>query len=129
MSAFIVSDNHINVLVNFCARKNILFHFDDETINSNDRPDEIGQILLDENYKSVNNRYNENAISHKFKYNFYQKKDRAPIEIIKACRCLNYQSCESKNYYSSKAYEIINKIIYEAIDTIDGYEDADWEIK
>lgn len=51
------------------------------------------------------------------------------IEIIKGCNCLEYQSCETSDYYESHAYAILDAIRRCAIQNLTGYEDANgWDL-
>lgn len=121
MSAFIVSDTHINSLVRYASRhklsvyfnRQLGFPFGKERLNVYDNEQAIAQILLDENVKSVNYRYRDNEVMS-ITY------DRAApiltaIEAIKAAQCLRYQSCEHSDYEDSIAFKLIEAIITDAI--------------
>ena len=69
----------------------------------------LGQILWDENFKSVNHRYSEKSISPKYEFT-NPVRPYSLYEIYKTCRCYNYQSCETKEYDDSEAKAIIDKI-------------------
>lgn len=134
MSAFIVSDTHINSLVRYASRhklsvyfnRQLGFPFGKERLNVYDNEQAIAQILLDENVKSVNYRYRDNEVMS-ITY------DRAApiltaIEAIKAAQCLRYQSCEHSDYEDSIAFKLIEAIITDAIPRLEGYESAEWAI-
>jgi hypothetical protein len=134
MSAFIVSDTHINALVRYASRhklsvyfnRQLGFPFGKERLNVHDNEQAIAQILLDENVKSVNYRYRDNEVMS-ITY------DRgAPIltaiQAIKAAQCLRYQSCECDDFEESIAFKLIEAIIADAIPRLDGYESAQWAI-
>ena len=128
MSAFIVSDGHINALVRYASRHNVrVFHSNPLTMfRVQDNEQEAASLLLDENVKSVNSRYaDEQTMSIIY--------DRAApiltaIEAIKAAQCLRYQSCEHSDYENSIAFKLIEAIIRDAIPRLDGYEQAAWAI-
>lgn len=128
MSAFIVSDSHINALVRYASRHNVrVFHSNPLTMfRVQDNEQEAASLLLDENVKSVNSRYaDEQTMSIIY--------DRAAsiltaIEAIKAAQCLRYQSCEHSDYEDSIAFKLIEAIIRDAIPRLDGYEQAAWAI-
>lgn len=128
MSAFIVSDRHIDALLTWvintpeyqAPRK-----VDGMTVY--DQPDLIGQILIDANTKSVNTRYNKSTPPAEYKFHRYHR-TLTPVEVIKACDCLNYQSCEFDGWEQTKAYRIVQSIREGAIDQIPGMNDAAWEI-
>jgi len=128
MSAFIVTDTHINALVRYASRHKITVAYGNPTmrLNVSAHEQEVAQLLIDENIKSVNYRYSE-AETSLIEY------DRgAPIlsaiEAIKAAQCLRYQSCEHSDYEESIAFKLIEAIIYDAIPRLDGYESASWAI-
>ena len=127
MSAFIVNNYHIDVLVSYANTKDIRYYYD-KKMNDCDNTDVIGQILLGENYKSVNKRYKEQCTAESYSYRIVIKHQN-PVQILKACKCLKYQSCETDDYCESEAYAIVQAIIQTAIENIDGYEDAQWEIE
>jgi tRNA splicing ligase len=95
-------------------------------LNVSAHEQEVAQLLIDENIKSVNYRYSE-AETSLIEY------DRgAPIlsaiEAIKAAQCLRYQSCEHSDYEESIAFKLIEAIISDAIPRLEGYESASWAI-
>ncbi len=49
------------------------------------------------------------------------------ITILKACDCLEYQSCEYDGWYQSTAYKIVSEIRKTAIKLLPTYSDAQWE--
>ena len=98
MSAFIVNKTHIDAIITTivdCPNINIGRY--ENALNS------IGQILWDENYKSVNYRYNEDEKPPQY---IHRVKYVGLIQAIKAINCLNYQSCEHPDYYNSESKKI-----------------------
>ena len=128
MSAFIVSDTHINSLVRYASRHNVrAFHGNPmEVFRVKDNEQETARLLLDENVKSVNYRYRDNEVMS-ITYDM-----GAPIltaiQAIKAAQCLRYQSCEHSDYEDSIAFKLIEAIITDAIPRLEGYESAKWAI-
>lgn len=109
MSAYLVEENHIEYLVNALTNPiNGLggsIHHIAETTN----PRELGQILWDENARSVNYRYKENNPAPRFTYRgTYYEHD--PLQILASIRCYSYQSCETHDYEETKAGKIINRL-------------------
>jgi hypothetical protein len=91
MSAFIVNKTHIDAIVTAivdCPNINIS--------RSESNIDLVGQILWDENFKSVNYRYSDNEQAPKYSH---RVKYVSLAQAIKAISCLNYQSCEHPDYY------------------------------
>ena len=106
MSAFIVTKNHIDAIVTTLSAqecnsiKEILKNYGNNL-------DLIGLILWNENYKSVNYRYNENEKTPKYSH---RPKSLKLMESVKAIDCLNYQSCERPDYESSEANKILSTL-------------------
>lgn len=142
MSAYVVSDNHINELMRFIDSRFFLSMgyiqmLMPETLNlSGDKLFEaIGQELLKENYLSVNHRYmvrmgrSKKDMAHAF--NYYPKLGNSklrPVAILKLVKCLDYQSCEHEGWEESRAYKILECIKNNAIGQLEGYSEAPWGI-
>lgn len=137
MSAFVVSKKHIDALLTFAMRPqyNTPSYYIQESkntdeykqVNFQDHLNEIGQKLVDQNYASVNCRYNTSEVPPVYKFEHYHRILRA-VEAIKACDCWNYQSCENRGHEDTEAWEIVDTIRERAIDELTGYDSAMWEI-
>lgn len=116
MSAFIVSDNHINTLATLAG----LY------VTGTD-PKAAAQLLYKANVDSVNHRYDDNEPTE---YNRYKPAnvDLSPAQIIKACNCFDYQACELDDYESGAAAKLVDKVRAHAIRNVPGYEEASWEL-
>lgn len=131
MSAFILLEKHINTLITsalFASRYGynfgVVHNNQYKTYHFNDT-DILGQILVNQNYKSVNYRYDENEIPYKYHFKYTEAE---AIQILKACDCYDYQSCETEDYYSTEACAIIERIRRDTISTLPGYNDALWDV-
>ncbi len=122
MSAWVVSLSHIDALVT------------EATTNRNGgwlaplrdkSPGVLGQILLTENYRSVNNRYREDDKAPAYDFQPYTAHLSA-VTIIKLCDCFHYQACETDDYENTEAWRIVNAIRECAIDRLPGYDAAPW---
>lgn len=129
MSAFVVSDKHINTLLtwgNHCiqsiAWEDKKYYFD-----NTDSLQKMAEIMLTENYRSVNYRYLEQEEPHKIEFHF--EPDATPIQIVKACECYDYQCCETDDWKETFAHKINEWIKESAIQRLPGYEQAKWEIR
>jgi hypothetical protein len=128
MSAFTVTNTHINALVRYASRHKITVAYGNPTmrLNVSAHEQEVAQLLLDENIKSVNYRYSETETG------FIEYDRGAPIisaiQAIKAAQCLRYQSCEHPTYEGSIAQLLVEAIISDAIPRLEGYNDAQWAI-
>lgn len=108
MSAYIVDNETISALAkafdvyevsykadNFVNTNNGIF------VNVGRLRRDIGQSLLDQNYKSVNYRYNEDTPTPKFEYEDVEIDEG----IVNGCiDCYNYQACETDDYFESDIY-------------------------
>jgi hypothetical protein len=128
MSAFVVTDQHINALVRYASRHSITVYEGATNVRFTVRGHEgiAASLLLDQNVRSVNYRYDESEKATIF-YN-----PAAPvltaIEAIKAAQCLKYQSCETPDFDDSFSCKLLNNIISDAIPRLDGYNEAAWDI-
>jgi hypothetical protein len=120
MSAFVVSDDHIDALLTFAAK-------DDSRTR-----DAIGTILLQENVRSVCHRYRDATITkvnYKFKpYSAFaiMPEMKKLAWVLKLCDCFDYQACETADYDQSEAHGIIEDIRQQAINLLPFYHDAPW---
>lgn len=132
MSAYIVSQTHISVLVSAAMRFEVPYAGYAVTLaNAN----EVGRDLWVENHASVNYRYDEHDTPDAYTF--------APVELdavstYKQARCYNYQTCEHPTYEQSDAYRFITDLCaaitqstgktHEQISASQDYERAPWGI-
>ena len=130
MSAFIVSDAHIAALVSFAVHHRITVRQlqGDGYCKSGDiGPDNLGQALVDANYRSVNYRYEEEEAPPVYTHR-HTLRSYTAVQILKACGCYDYQACEAPEYSTSWAQDFVDRIRHRAIQTLPGYEGAPWDI-
>lgn len=134
MSAFIVTNTHVNALVTFAVDRRISFYFANNRTEITARnAAEIGRELMDENVRSVATRYHsglsadEALAGNNFRFERFNT-PLTPVEVIKACHCLSYQCCETDAWEATKAYCILNAIQGKATTSLPGYEKAPWGI-
>lgn len=131
MSAFVVSPTHIDALLTFAQRPQYeapaCYYKGSVKVTFYDNLNAIGQILLDENVRSVNFRYTEQTDSPAYLYHPYRG-NLPPVQIIKACDCLNYQSCETDDWKDTEAHLILDTIRERAINELPGMDEAEWEL-
>ena len=133
MSAFILSDTHINLLLTW-ANRNIRPYtipvdngLEELSFGKVDDIQKMAEILRKENVRSVNCRYNETTDPEELKITFHYQSDVTIVEIIKACHCYDYQACETDDYPTTDAHRIIDWILDAAIHLLPGYEQAKWD--
>lgn len=119
MSAYVVSNNTIRAVVGY-AEEHDLWAMGVRT------KDELGQALLDENVRSVNNLYQEDHQAPTFTYG-----DGYPVTPSQAAwhlLCIDYQSCETDDWPQTRAhallYRLLQNITKHLADDIQGSWDA-----
>lgn len=143
MSAYIVNQAHVIALAAFAATRDgsswnvdpaylrTIEHGRSEVMR-NARDCELATmyatILMAENIRSVNHRYNENTPAEIVQVgprDMIRHVD--PLWILKMCDGLEYQSCETEDWPRTIAYELLNHIRSAAIRRLPGYDQAPWE--
>jgi len=131
MSAFVISDKHINSMLSWANRKMDGISYGGKIYSFKNTEDlqAMAQAMLNENYRSVNFRYAHHGHTepHEIIFNFEHIHD--PVQVIKACHCFNYQCCETSDWEKSFAYIINEYILSHATRCLPGYDDAEWEIR
>ena len=138
MSAYIVNDNHLSAIVRWACKNNVSVYSSNPVHHvtmGNMGPfripgseDELVNILHAENIKSVNYRYGETDEPAKIVYDAFATRLSA-VECIKACHCLDYQSCEHDGWDASFAKAAVDAILEAATRELPGYDAAAWEVK
>lgn len=88
-----------------------------------------GQILVDQNYRSYNYRYEEELVTEVFEItgqDLMYTKRLTPVETLKALASYDYQAGETPDYEETAACKLANLIRYYAINALPGYEEAKW---
>lgn len=65
--------------------------------------DQIGQMLVDENYRSVNHRYREQDEAYHYEFRMLSGKPDPKI-VLQAIRCFQYQACECPDFEQTEAF-------------------------
>ncbi|GAB2564105.1 hypothetical protein [Leucobacter ruminantium] len=86
----------------------------------------VGSILLAENQRSVNYRYDENELE--YVYTHRPSRPRTPVELLKAIDCYEYQACETPDWEDSEAAAFCEALRSHLIGDLPGYHDAPWSI-
>lgn len=147
MSAFLVSFAHINVLLTFAKHQQLVLPHPvhssciSSRIETHDLAQEMGIALLKENVRSLNYRYGENGVLPRHLANaghcldVYRfcpdprgvlQRSGTALAIIKATHCYDYQSCETPDYLTTWAADVMRHIREGACYLLPGYDDAPW---
>jgi len=146
MSAYIVDKNHITYLLAAAMARRIgngAFHWYHDgkwlelTPGDYDRAAEVGNMLWRENVKSVSHRYpNESSgtlpgtkepsyvVTPHDVNRLFESFD--PVQVIKACHCYAYQTCEHDEWEASEAHAFIKALESAAVHVLPGYDKAEW---
>lgn len=120
MSAFVVPHAHIDALVSWAIDHKVPCFFAPDT------PRSVAAELFEENCCSVDHCYKEvNIRDYVFTYRD-EARHLSPVQVIKACKGLEYQSCEHPGWSSSDAQYVLRAIASVAVRKLPGYEAADW---
>ncbi len=145
MSAYLVSNAHINALLHFYRVKEQRMHSELHIYNGHGvclgawHRDETwvkaAQILFAENVRSLCARYPSDkaatygTFTERDYYFPVTAKPLSAVQAIKACQCYSYQACETDDWPTTQAHALISQIKGAAINALPGYEDCAWGIK
>lgn len=128
MSAYLVTDEHISAMLQAATPRypgdGKTYYYGGTRHPFGGYHQETGQILLDENYRSVNYRYSEDDKSHRFQLRAVRS--CSAVELIKMAHCYQYQSCETPDWKQTEGYAIIVALEAMAIRKLSGYDEATW---
>ena len=119
MSAFICNHSHVTALAVYAARHRLLGWTE---------ANQIGELLHAEYVESVNYRYGEGTVPHFAMCEWAAFHPFSQVQIIKAARCMCYQSCEHPGWEKSDACKLVEAIIGRSARELPGYDDAEWVI-
>ena len=143
MSAYMVERNHISFLLEAAMQRNISWYDGGQFLrqlspgDSEENIGRVGQMLWDENGKSIIARYpdtlhadgsfhwdeDEDFVYGRHEYQCY---DLNPVQVIKACDCYSYQSCEHAEWPTSEAHAFIESLVKYSTCHLPGYDAAEW---
>ena len=86
-----------------------------------------GALLVAENRRSVNHRYDEDEIEEPYELTRYEGTFVAAA-ILKAIDCYEYQSCEHPGWKGSEARSFCEALRGRMIGQLPGYDSAKWEV-
>lgn len=128
MSAFIVSDNHIDVIMTFAVLKHASYYWAEKKERvyiTAENASEVGQKLVNENYRSVNYRYRgEFGSPIKYKFKRVRPDNYSAVDVLKAIDSLDYQSCETDDWQDTEARAILDGIQSRMINALPGYDES-----
>ncbi len=130
MSCFVVSQKHLSAIVRWANVHNLKAGWiaaERRFVYTPGKEQELVDLLYAANTKSVNARYKESHPEHGFEYDLSAPM-LTPVEVLKACDCITYQSGEWSGFKGSEAERAVQDIKQAAVRRLPGYEEAPWEI-
>ena len=127
MSAFLVSQDLLNLIVNTgpCEPEEATFQLllnenlrslqhrypgrcqDEEALANSYRFERIAPVeLIERTYRSLDERIRAGYAATKHELTI----ERARAQVVAACDCYDYQSCETDDYYSTPAALLVNAV-------------------
>lgn len=150
MSAFVLHKRHIDLLVQAIVEpladepleaeldRDLLFRSIKRlipasvTAKAGSVEDAIGQVLLDQNVRSVQCRYPADQrmvpeyATRPYRYESLPFRPTV-VEVAKAIECYQYQACETDDWENTLAYRITEQLRNSLPTRMAGYEQAPWE--
>ncbi|MFA7279133.1 MAG: hypothetical protein WC100_03465 [Sterolibacterium sp.] len=139
MSAFIVENKHIDYLINaalnlergpYAQQFSWLRKYRGaiDAAEAAKELDAIGQMLLNENWRSINARYREEnaAPVYIFNENSYRHAVPDALQVLKSISCFEYQACESDDYEKTLTAQFCRELHNHYIPRLPGYDKAVW---
>jgi hypothetical protein len=124
MSVYIVNVSHIHAIVTFANSRLGTASFWDEIAGN--QPQQLGELLLTQNVRSVDERMNEQHIVEAYRFRAMPE-IVGPVEFLKLLDCLELQSTAAPGWRHSMACQQIERMRRAAIRLLPGYDDAPWE--
>jgi hypothetical protein len=122
-----VTDLHLNAIVSYAATQVNDMFVGDKWIFVKGNEQLLIDILETANRKAVSSKLGDGEVAGGVKYR-QTDSHQSPMQIIKLCRCFNYQACEVDDYIRTPAASMINTIINVAISNLPGYDDLKWSV-
>lgn len=135
MSAFILTDKNYDYILTTLNRgrygHRLSAYIGNEHVDFSDVKslEKLGTILKEQNYRSVNARYNEQTECEPYSFSSINTdipKVSNAMASLKILDCYEYQSCETDDYTSTMAHEIVATFRKLLISKLNGYDDAPW---
>jgi len=133
MSAFMVGKKHIDTLVTEALRSDYgsawgYYHGTHPRVEvTYDTADFIGQMLWNENERSMKARYGGDEPDAE-SYVFMGASHVSAVQLLKSLDCYEYQACETDDYFQSEAHSFCQALRRRAIGELPGYEAAVWGV-
>jgi hypothetical protein len=128
MSAFVCSKSHIAAIASFAVSKQVWTGTGSAKLADYKS---IYKALAEANVRSVCHRYADDSAdnySDLLRVPKHSPVQYSPIQIVKLCDCLDYQSCETEDWRESPECKLLENIKQAAVCSIPGYDEAKWAV-
>lgn len=127
MSCYIVLTEQIDAILTTAIKARAYVKFPDGGYDyvASHNASTVGQILVNENYRSVNYRYRQQDEAPEYYYRPYRK-ELSAVAILKLVNNYMYQACEHPDWEKSDAFKISERIKDSLINKLPGYDEAEW---
>lgn len=88
----------------------------------------VGAMLLAQNRRSVDFRYNETDIEEPYIHRL--SSERSPVAMLRAVSCYEYQACETPDWEDTEVARFCQALRAHLIRQLDGYDETEtWPIE
>ncbi|HRZ58952.1 MAG TPA: hypothetical protein P5163_00040 [Rubrivivax sp.] len=131
MSAFLVNPFHLDALVTWGALQGVRYYGPGvRLVEFRDAAAHVAELLREANVGKMRGLYGD-KLPPVEAYAYHFERDArflAPVQIIKAVHCLDYQCCDAKDWGGAEARTALIALEQAAIRMLPGYELAQWEL-
>lgn len=150
MSAYICNPSAFGILAAYATLNHCAVHEWQHSRNPAaeiETAQRVAKGLARENIRSVAHRYPDDPDGNRpgpclldaeieeaaaiyaahFWANSHHVRKLTPVQVLKLCQSVDYQSCETDDWRDTLAWRQLDWIKSEAIRSLPGYEDADWD--
>lgn len=127
MSAYIMNDDEINTIVSYFIESKHGVHGEGAWLRMGEstwdyltyeNAAKVAAILMAQNIRSVNSKYGDNT-GNAYVFEYLPQAHKRPMgNIIGALECYEYQACETNDWHTSLAHEIVQGLRKHLLKTI-----------
>lgn len=95
----------------------------------------VGQMLLAQNYVSVNHRYDETSEPPEYEWRRYthlresgHRVELKPVEVLHLLDGYEYQACEDPGWETCQAFAFCDALRRHLIQDLPGYDEGPWDL-
>ena len=122
MSAFIVSNDHVNTLAHAIVKKVYRWR--------TSPPEAIAKILMRANIRSINDHCRDRKDAFKLSDFVFAapKKDHSALQLMNLARSFSYQACDYGGWQNSQANMMLMELVSDLVSDLPGIDEVEWTI-